>query len=155
MRLAVTCFELLQIDTHFMGRRTLPCIENDCPGCQAKKPRRYEAYVSGVRGSDSKHLIYALTGGAVHAIIPFMANVTQLRGHIITLTRSGTRPNGMLRAEVDETMLDPTRLPQAPNLLEHMYAIWGLDQSHLGQDEAQWANQVRQQMAETPSNDHA
>lgn len=133
-RVAITCWELLQIDTHFIGRRTLPHFDDACPGCAAKRPLRYEAYVSAVRSADAKHLIIALTLQCVNSFIDQVPNSKQLRGHILDIERVGPRTNGMLKAQLDEKMINTTRLPEAPNLWEHMAAIWNLDSNHIGSD---------------------
>lgn len=144
--LAITCFEALQIDTHFLGRRTLPHLAENCPGCEYKKPLRYECYVTALRKSDKRHLIVALTANAANQLYAAVPNANQLRGHIVTLRRAGSRPNGMLQLEVAEHMVSTEHLPDAPSLLDHMLDIWGLDQSHLGQDHAGYAADVAENL---------
>lgn len=141
-RVAITAWELLQVETHFFGRRTLPCVTEDCPGCAAQKPRRYEAYLSVWTASPSKHIIVALTPRAAAEILSTITPPNQLRGHMITLRRTGTRANGPVTAEIDGEMIDANRLPPAPDLLAQMLDIWGLDQSHTAMDHGAYAAAV-------------
>lgn len=150
--LGITCWELFQVETHFIGRRTLPCVTENCPGCEAKKPRRYEAYLSGIRAHDKRHILVALTPGAAHQLLDAVSSETQLRGHVIRLVRQGTRPNGMLRLELQDHMLDQSRMPNAPDLEKHMLAIWGLDQSHTAQDHGAYAEAVKHAFDSTDEN---
>lgn len=155
IRLAITCFELLQVPTHFMGRRTLPCLDHHCPGCADQRPARYEAYVSGIRSGDKRHCIYALTPGAARLLLSGVPNPTQLRGHIIEIKRAGRRPNGTLRVDHDEHMVSADKLPPAPNLMEHMLHIWGLDSSHLANDHPEYAARVKKAYGAFPPSDDA
>lgn len=142
-KIAITCWEILQVETHFMGRRTLPCVDEDCPGCRDQKPRRYEAYLSGVLAGVQKHILVALTPRAANDLLTGVIPPNQLRGHIIILRRTGTRPNGPLSIEVTEEMLDANRLPPAPDLLAQMLDIWGLNQSHQAMDDGAYAQAVK------------
>ncbi len=146
VRAAITCWELLQIDTHFIGNRTLPHVTTNCPGCDAQKPLRYEAYVSVFRAQDHKHVIYALTPCAARDLFDQTPNPHQIRGHIIDLHRNGRRSNGMVRIEVTEHMLSAEKMPAAPFLLAHLLDIWGLDQSHLGTDADTYAENVKAEL---------
>ena len=68
-KLAITCTQMLQVDTHYMNRRTLPCVTHDCPGCAAELPRRYEAYISALTTQPSRHVIVALTPKAAQPAV--------------------------------------------------------------------------------------
>lgn len=153
--LYVTCYELLQPDTHYMNGRTLPCVGEACPGCAAQRAKRYEAYISGVRGREKDHIILALTEGAARNIFDQVPNATQLRGHVIRLKRAGTRPNGTLKAIVEDNMCRIDRLPPAPELEKHLLKIWGIDQSHLAQDAPGYAAAVQKMYSRAPRADDA
>jgi len=151
--IALTCWELLQTGTHFVGRRTVPHLKERCPGCKVGKPVRYEAYASGVRSSDKKHLIIALTPTAARDLFEALPNPNQLRGHIVTFTRHGKQSNGTLRITTEGSMLSHDRLPPAPDLLAHMLDIWGLDASHLGTDHQGYAHDVARELDPTSTPD--
>jgi hypothetical protein len=141
--MAVTSWELLQIDTHFLNNRTLPCVQEHCPGCARERPRRYEAYISGIWSTERRHIILAMTEGAARNIFDQAPNANQLRGHIITFKRNGHRTNGRLDATVSENMVSANTLPEAPELLRHLAHIWGLDLSHIAQDHPEYAQAVQ------------
>lgn len=133
-KLAITCTEMLQLDTHYMNRRTLPCIVDECPGCAAELPRRYEAYVSCLTTQPSTHIIVALTPKAAKQLWDSAPNPNDLRGLIITLQRLGNRANGPLSCVVDHSEAIAHKLPPIPELRAHMLKIWGLSHSHFGSD---------------------
>lgn len=134
MKLAITCAEMLQVDTHFMNRRTLPCVNENCPGCEAKLQRRYEAYISAMTTQPTRHVIVALTPRAAKQLWDSAPDPRDLRGTIILLQRVGSRANGPLNCRIEPAETLSGKLPPMPELIAHMMRIWGIKQSHMGQD---------------------
>lgn len=139
-KLAITCTQMLQVDTHYMNRRTLPCVTTDCPGCAAELPRRYEAYISALTTQPSRHVIIALTPKAASQLWASAPNRTDLRGSIITLQRLGTRANGPLSCRFEHSDAIDHKLPPIPELVAHMLRIWGLSASQFGTDHPYYAS---------------
>lgn len=139
----ITAPSLLGTQTHFMNRRTLPCLAPDCPGCEAKLARREEWYSSLWTQSPSKHVIAALTPAVAWQITEATAKLPTIRGLRVHLYRSSKRPNSRLLASIAEVEFHETKLPDPPDLQRHLLHIWGLDQSHLAQDDQAYVNRVK------------
>lgn len=127
VRGVITSRSYIGVNTHFMGQRTLPCVGDDCPGCAAEKSKRWEGYLSVWTTAPSKHLIVALTPGAATQILDAAPDPNNLRGLFLTVERLGSKPNGQLRGNVEPANIEPGHLPPEPELLRHLYKIWGVD----------------------------
>jgi hypothetical protein len=145
MRLAITSVSMYQVDTHYMGRRTLPCTTTDCPGCAAQLPRRYEAYIAALTTTPTRHVIVALTPRAAKQLWDSAPDPHNMRGIIITLQRMGNRANGPLMCRVEQEEHAESKLPPMPELRAHMARIWGLDRSHEGTDHPYYRKAVQQE----------
>jgi len=140
----ITSSKLVGVPTHYMSRRTLPCIDADCPGCAGKLPRRDEWYVSMWTASPSKHTIVALTPAVAWQIKNDFHAPATYRALGITLHRAGRAANTRLLVECRELETAQLRLPAEPDLIAHLLHIWGLDQGHLAQDDPAYVNRVKE-----------
>lgn len=140
----ITSHTVLGVMTHFLGGRTLACIEGECPGCLASQPARWEGYLSVLTPSPSRHIIIAITPGAAMGIADSATDPAALRGSLVILERGGKRPNSRLRARVEQAEAYGRGLPPAPDLKAHLIHIWGLDQSHTAQDHPDYVNRVKE-----------
>jgi len=143
-RAIITTPTALGVWTHFMGGRTLPCMDSDCPGCLAQMPRRWEGYLGCLTPSPSRHIIVALTPAAALGISDTAVDRFALRGNLIIFERAGKRLNSRLRARVEPIEFYQKMLPPEPDLKAHLMHIWGLEQSHQGQDNQTYVNRVQQ-----------
>lgn len=139
---AITCSKIVQVYTHFLNRRTQPCMTEDCPGCAGNLAKRYEAYCSIWTTTPGRHIIVALTPEASIQIKHQCQNWEAMRGVYLKLERPSKRPNGRVTAEIDHNIATLHLIPPAPDLEAHLLKIWGLDQSHLGQDQPQYVRLV-------------
>jgi len=142
LKAAITSPAILGVLTHFMGGRTLACIQGDCPGCTAKLPQRWEGYLGVWTTKPCKHIILAVTPGAALGIGDTAPDPVNLRGLYLTVERLGRRANSRLQARVEEVELGQIKLPEIPDLKAHLLHIWGLDQAHLGTDNPDYAAEV-------------
>jgi hypothetical protein len=126
-RVVATCEELYCVHTHFIGRRTLPCLGEGCGACAAQKPRRKEAFASVVRVRDRKHIILRLTENAAIVLLRSVIGGCPVRGLAFVATRTGSRPNGYVSVEVVPVELETHRLPVAPDLPLHLSRVWRID----------------------------
>lgn len=138
-----TCHQPVFIMTHWMAGRTLPHLDNDCPGCEMERPKRFEAYMSVLRVPGGKHQIIALTLGAMHQIEETVPHGESIRGRQMIVGRRGERTNGQIEVEVLNKITPDALMPTVPDLYQHLIHIWGLDAAHLGQDRPDYAATIR------------
>lgn len=140
----ITSTKLLGVPTHYMSRRTLPCVEKDCPGCEAKLPTRPEWYLALWTTVPSRHIIAALTPAVAWQIKDYFRDCPTLRGCLVRLTRAGKAANSRLLVDCQLVETAQQKLPPEPDLVAHLLHIWGLDQAQLGQDNSAYVNRVRE-----------
>lgn len=150
LRAAITSPDVLGVLTHFMGGRTLACIQGDCPGCESKLPQRWEGYLGVVTTKPSRHIILGITPGAALGIGDSAPDPHNLRGLLLVAERIGKRANARLRARVEEVELGQLRLPDPPDLKAHLLHIWGLDQAHAGNDHPDYRAEVLRTYGRSP-----
>jgi hypothetical protein len=143
LKAAITSPSILGVWTHFMGGRTLACLAQECPGCNAQMPRRWEGYLGILTAGDRKHIILAVTPGAAIGIADSAPDPNNLRGLILIAERLGVRANARLQARVEEADLSQVKLPAIPDLKAHLLHIWGLDQAHTSMDHPGYARHVK------------
>lgn len=132
-RCIITCEAPYEVDTHRIGGRTLPCMDSECQACRLQFPGKYEGYVSLIWVVSKKHTLLRLTKPAILQLKSQTTLRSSLRGTPILVERKGNRPNGRVLVQVEEHLIDPAKLPQAPDIPAHMARIWqigGLDLSH-------------------------
>lgn len=139
----ITCNHSVDKYTHYIGNRTLPCIKDDCPGCAAQRRKGWERYVSLWTTAPSKHVIVCMPPDAAFEMDAMLPNNDNLRGWFLTLTRAGKRANGRVSAQIHESSFREGGLPPAPDLLKHMYKIWGLDLQEINEDHPLWNNRFQ------------
>jgi hypothetical protein len=127
-----------------MSRRTLPCVDQDCPGCEAKLATRPEWYGSLWTFTPSRHVLVALTPAVAWEIRDFFKACDTLRGTAVVLTRAGKAANSRLLVTCNLVETAQQKLPPAPDLVAHLLHIWGLDQSQIAQDDQAYVNRVKE-----------
>lgn len=123
------CFsdELFLPRTHYLGRRTLPCMGAECGACAQQKPRRKEGFVACRVATTRKDIILRLTEHAACEILRAMSSRGYLRGMVFSASRRGAAPNGFVEITVDSEPYEATRLPDAPLLPLHLSRVWRID----------------------------
>lgn len=150
-RMVITCTEPFECCTHFIGGRTLPCLEPECGACDAERPKRYEAFVSGVWVRDKKHEIIRLTTNAMYQLKDRMRGVVDYRGTLLEVERRGERKNGRVVVTVADGFVESARLPERPDLEQHLLKIWRIDGIRVSDDERAYIIALQRHMEETIS----
>lgn len=150
LKCAITVPTAIGIDTHFFHRRTLPCTGENCPGCADGRPKRWEGYVAVWTAAPSRHVIIALTPGVAADLQAIAGDNANLRGRLVLFARLGKRTNGRVTITAEDNIVPTEKLPPEPDLRAHMVHIWGLDQSHVGQDAPDYAAEARRLYAAEP-----
>lgn len=141
-RAIITCDEFYEVDTHFIGRRTLPCMDQNCKACEAKRPIKYEGYVSVVWMQNKRHQILRLTKPAMLQLKSQIPSQNSPRGVALQLQRRGDRPNGQVLVFVEPAQIDVLRLPEPPQLELHLAKIWRIDGIDVASDDAAYVRQL-------------
>lgn len=139
----LTCNDLYCPDTHWIGRRTLPCMGEDCAACEANKPKRHEAFGSFVWNHNHRHQIARLSVPVAVTIKRALTGVVDYRGQVVHLERKGDRKNGRLVAYVDDYSFPQERLPAAPNLVDHLSRVWRIDGIDPGMGDSLYMGQLQ------------
>lgn len=122
----LTCITPISQLCHFIGNRTLPCVSENCPGCTANRRQIRECYVSMINKADRRHIITVLTPTAELQLSDCAPDKTNLQGLNVRISREGKRPNGRIRLTTENELTPSSHLPKPPDLLRHLYVIWGL-----------------------------
>lgn len=123
----ITTRDVREVWTHYHRGRTVGCSKPICPGCDAKCPMRYEAYVGLYSPPTKKHIILGLTVGAVRQIVDQVGRLDSIRGLVISATRASKRPNARVVVETGLVYPDMSALPGQFEVLEHLERIWGVE----------------------------
>lgn len=145
----VTCHKPFECFTHYIGGRTLPCLEPECGACIAERPRRYEAFVSLVWITGRKHEIVRLTRNAMMQLKSCTASVEDYRGMVVNLERKTQRNNGRVLCSPEDTWIEGVRLPAVPELEQHLLRIWRIDGIRVSDDEQAYIHSLQRHIETT------
>jgi len=98
-----TCRTATWVDviTHFNGRTTLVCTGDDqCEACRRGSQQVWKAYLLGQSMTSDRVCIVELTANAAYCLIEDEMRGGTLLGAVISLSRRGSRPNGVLNAKI-------------------------------------------------------
>lgn len=133
LRCVAVAERYLGLDTHWNGKRTVPCMRpNSCEFCEAGHRAEWKGYMPARHLSGEQPAIVAITPVAATDITSKFArvNLPNLLGCVIELKR-GRRANSTLEADVisaveQEALID---MPRFHNMLR---VIFGLHSEHPG-----------------------
>jgi len=134
----ITCTKLWEIQTHYVGYRTLPCLEPDCPQCDSMAPKRYEAFLSVVWTRGRDHEIIRCTQGFVYQLKSQARNIEDLRGMRIEVNRATERRNGRLCCKVLDGWSEGARLPERPDVEAHLMRAFRIDGIRVSDNEREY-----------------
>lgn len=136
----ITSEDILGCDTHYWHSRTLPCERPDCPACNEGYPYRWHAYCSVWCPKPAAHIVLELTVQPTEPLLLYRRAQGSLRGCLIEVSRSGSRPNGRVLLRCKPADLTRVQLPSAPNLRSVLAIIWNIAQPAVtGITRANWA----------------
>jgi hypothetical protein len=102
--------------THFVGKRTRPCLGEQCGCLQAEHPvtTRWVGWILAIEKYARKIVLANLTAGCWETCQELRIPELNLRGCDLILTRKTTRSNGPVSAEVFPGRLALARVPVLP-----------------------------------------
>ncbi len=142
-RCVITSEEPYEVDVHWLGGRTLPCLESGCGACEAQRPKKYEAYLGVVWSTSRKHEILRLTKAAMFQLKSGLSGRDSIRGSVLAVERKGDRPNGRVIVTVEPLQVEIARLPQSPDLEAHLARIWRVDGIEVTKDERAYVTSLQ------------
>jgi len=138
----ITCERAYEVDVHWIGRRTLPCLDGECQACLKQVPKKYEGYLSVVWMHNRKHEIVRMTRDAMLIFKSQLCSTDSLRGHVLHLVRKGVKSNGRVIPSVEPLEIETARLPKSPDLRAHLAKIWRVDGIEVDHDERAYVAQI-------------
>lgn len=140
----VTCEKPYEVYTHWIGRRTLPCMGKECGACLAQMTSTYEGYVSLVWAHNRNHGLVRLTKPAMLMLKNQVQLQPSWRGTIVNFERKGKAKNGRVVVRVDALQLEVHKLPQIPDLRRQMARIWSVDGIEVARDERAYIHSINE-----------
>lgn len=142
----ITCDELLVVETHYWGGRTLPCerlvemadgstVAGDCKACQEGVPYRIHVYVSAREHGTHDHFIFEMTAHAAKPLVKYLKGNRSLRGCAFKAIRPRGYKNGKVVITTTSVDVEKAALPAQPNMIRILSQVWRLPLSNLAQDE--------------------
>lgn len=115
---------------HYWKGKSTPCNGSQCDACREGYVPRWYGYVA-IWNPKTDHIGLAeITDGAADDLDRYRARHGTLRGAELLLSRQGNRPNGRILATVAPAAIAPERLPPAPDVIQCLNRIWGVNENH-------------------------
>jgi len=127
--------------THYLGK-TLPCIGDlECPACSDGHMRRWYSYVAVIVPGDPRQKILELPAGAAGQVQEFVDRGTQIRGKLITISRTGGKTNGRVKVALAASEAWPENAPEPIDTRTALLHLWRVDEGRLGNQIATHADE--------------
>lgn len=110
--------------THFVGKRTMPCIDKNCWGCENTTQRRWYGWLTVYNEKNDKIILLEITQKAYQQIEKYMEHHKTLRGAKLRACRKGGKANGQLKLEITPARHVQATLPAEIDRVEALERIW-------------------------------
>lgn len=124
--LAIVTDELVLVSTHYVHKRTIPCIgkANDCEGCKGDRQTRVKGYLGCFEPNFDRLVIAELTNEAMtNCNVPMTVGSKGFRERALKLWRIGKGRNGAVRCEVYDPK-EEVELPEEFDVRATLVRIW-------------------------------
>lgn len=124
--LAIVSDQLVTVVTHYMHRRTFPCVgeANSCEGCAAHRQARVKGYFGCWEKQFNRLVMAELTTEAMsRSNVPLAPRASGFRGRVIKLWRIGKGENGAVRCAFHDVK-EPLELPDEFDVRAALTRIW-------------------------------
>ena len=121
--------QVFGIWSHWQGKKSEPHFRDadTCPGCVARRPKRWKGYVHVYDYSANKEIFLELTPHSAHQLHFALGRQSELRGERIRVARS-KGDNGRLTVAVLTAEKKTEALPRAKDPRPTILKLWGIDQ---------------------------
>lgn len=113
-------------DLHYWRKRTTPHFTENCEACEHNCPIRERGYIAVTPKDRVKVMILEVTDQCDESIKGASEMLTSLRGQVVALERMENERNGKLRIEFSGRSVDPSLLPDSPDVEEILRRVWGM-----------------------------
>jgi len=117
---------------HWIGSRSIVCLDPKACGCDAKNAPRWRGYVWLSTVDLSSRVLLEVVPSAEECLRVYLATSKSLRGTIWTFERVSGRPNGAVHAACTGTVNDLRRLDRPPSVRLAIAQLYGIKPSALG-----------------------
>ncbi len=147
-RLVVRCEAALVLATHFVRRRSWPCLGKDCPGCKHTAPRRFAYFVATIHDvANEVPFVLEVPGATLEALrkdIEALADFGS-RG-LLGLVMEFVREKDTIRSRVLGRWferLDVCSLGDLSDITRVVFRMLSLPCYEHGNDLEAWVEQIR------------
>jgi hypothetical protein len=123
----ITSTQLTGCYTHYVRRRTQPCLGQDCPHCLDGLQPRWHGYLSARSVSSATHYVLELTALAAGPVADYYDRQKTLRGARLHAKRLGSKPNSPVTTNVVPHDSDLRTLPREVNMPKYLALLWSLN----------------------------
>jgi len=115
------------INVHWNGKKSEPHFtdEGRCPGCQAKRTKRWKGYLHCFSAKMGQEVFLELTPASAQSLLSQLGDRGSLRGNRIQVKRT-KGDNGRLLISVLTACPEPNALPKEKDPQESLLKLWGL-----------------------------
>lgn len=119
------------INVHWNGQKSEPHFKEDnrCPGCIARRPKRWKGYLHCFAHELGQEVFLELTPHSAHSLEGQLGAGTSYRGNRIAVKR-GKGDNGRLTITLLTASPNPTALPLGKDPQASILALWGFSADH-------------------------
>jgi hypothetical protein len=124
--------EVLGVQTHYIGRRTFPCLGTPhlCEGCIQLIRRRWKGFLGIWVSGWSRYAIADITINAVRTCPDLVKKGFRLQGKTLRLERIGKKVNGPVTAELGSLPFPDDQVHKDFELKPHLYQMWFGDEAY-------------------------
>lgn len=120
----VISHRLIGCGTHHHHGRTIPCTNENCPGCTAGKLPREYFWVIALNDKTGEADLVELTGLGAAPFARAFKEFRTLRGLNFTTIRKTDKANGPLKTTITGRVDSEAKLPTAPDIIPILFRIW-------------------------------
>jgi len=124
------------IYTHFVSRRTMPCVRTGCKGCEGGMRREWHCYFLAQDLKDMRPYVIETTAGGAVPIRQHFLRYGTLRGVQVRLERADDRNNAPVVVTICGTFRKAQDLIEEESIANVLFRIWKVKVSGLIQSVA-------------------
>lgn len=118
--------------THYIARRTVPCLGKNCPACEVGATSRWYGWLHVTSTSLTRQSLLEYTAAASELVLQAYEQHGTLRGLQLTARRIPRRANGRIILEFKAGSIPERSLPPEANREAILSRMWELSQKRRG-----------------------
>jgi len=122
----ITSPDLIGLDTHFWKGHTMPCEAPNCEACEHGMPTAWHGYIAVFNPASNHQALLEFTPAGGLQLEAYRDTAGTLRGANLKAERAGKRANGRLQFTLSPSDPQRVHIPDPPDLIKVLAAIWRL-----------------------------